>query len=78
MIDKVAELNRHNPSVESVVSRLDRYEKKIKHITAVVEWEDGSSDVVHDTKDVSILCYELKILDSHIDGFISDSSEDLP
>lgn len=59
---KVIELGRHKPSVPSVIDRLDRHQDKIKNITAIIEWDDGSSDVVHNTKEVQDLCYEKEIL----------------
>lgn len=60
--EKIIELGRHDPTVESVVERLQRHLKRIKHITAVVEWDDGSSDVVCDTKDIAFICFDKEIL----------------
>lgn len=62
MSEKIVELGRHLPSVESVVTRLHQHVERIKHITAVVEWDDGSSDVCYNTKDISLLCYDKEIL----------------
>ena len=76
MAKDVVELGAHEPSVESVVSRLDRFQDKIKHITVIVEWENGSSDVFYDTKDVSQLCFESVILNKVINNNIFDKEND--
>lgn len=55
-MNDVVELGAHDPSVESVISRLGRFQDEIKHITVVVEWKDDSADVFHDTKEVNNLC----------------------
>lgn len=73
---KVHELGAHNPSVASVISRLDRHQGKIKHIAAVIEWEDGSCDVVHDEREVKDLCYDAILMDKYIGGLVYDKSSD--
>lgn len=75
MSDKVIELGRHLPSVESVVSRLYQHVARIKHITAIVEWDDGSSDVAYDTKDVANMCFEKEVLALKITSLIGDTHE---
>lgn len=72
MSDKVIELGRHDPSVESVTTRLYQHMGRIKHITAIVEWDDGSSDVCCDTKDMAFLCFDKEILSRFIHGLIRD------
>lgn len=62
--EKIVELGRHDPDVASVMSRLDRYhvEGRIKALTAIVQWDDGSYDVVCDTKNIGNLAYEGLVL----------------
>ena len=72
MSEKIVELGAHEPIVESVISRLGRFEDRITHITAVIEWNDGSSDIYHDTKDIPQLCYESELLKIYVAGFIED------
>ena len=71
MSDNVIEFG-HDPTVESIISRLERFKNKIKHITVVVEWEDDSSGVYHNTKDIEKLCYENKILSKYVDDMFDD------
>jgi hypothetical protein len=66
MTDNIEELGAHEPSVESVISRLDRYQGKIKSITAIVTWEDDTSDVYSDTKPITDLSFECFLLQSYI------------
>lgn len=68
----VIELGVHEPSVESVISRLSRFQDKIKHITVIVEWEDESGDVFHDTKDMKNLCYDTVIFNEYVKRLIFD------
>jgi len=72
MSDKVKELNRHAPSVDSVIERLDRNRKKIKSITAVIVWEDGSCDITHDTKSLPDLSYDSVLLNAYIQDLVFD------
>ena len=74
--ERITELNRHDPSVESVISRLDRHQGKITHITAIIEWDDGSSDVVYDSKDMQLLCYESVILNKYVGDLVYCLSDD--
>ena len=75
MSEKIIELGRHDPSVKSVTTRLHRHMDRIKHITAIVEWDDGSSDVFCDTKDISLLCFDKEILARFIHGMIKDKDK---
>jgi len=70
MTDDVIELGVHEPSVESIISRLSRFQDKIKHITVIVEWEDESSDIFYDTKDTKSLCYESILLSEYVKTLI--------
>lgn len=72
---KVFELGAHNPSVAVVITRLDRYQGKIKHITAVIEWDDGSSDVVHNEKDIRELCYDSALLAAYVSDSVYNKDE---
>lgn len=58
----VVELDNHDPSVESVITRLHRHKDKIKSITAIVTWDNDGVDVCHDTKCVTVLSYESMVL----------------
>lgn len=60
--EKIIELGRHKPTVESVIERLQRHVGSIKHITAIVEWDNGFSAVFYDSKDVALLCYDKEVL----------------
>jgi len=71
MSDKITELGAHKPSVTSVISRLDRHQDKIKHITAIIEWEDGSGDIHHDTVGIETLCYDSVILNKYVADLVS-------
>ena len=59
MTDNVIELNRHHPSVESVVSRLVRHTDKIEHIVVGVLWKKdfGNADVFCNTQDMQSSAY---------------------
>ena len=76
MEDDIVELNAHEPSVESVVSRLNRFKDKIEHITAVVVWKDESADVFHDSKDIEKVCYESILLNKYAENLIFNTEED--
>lgn len=62
MRDRVVELGRHPPTVGSVISRLGRYQEKIRSITCVVTWEDESVDVFYNTKSGRDLAFEHYVL----------------
>lgn len=75
MTDKIAELNQHLPSVDSVIERLDRHRGKIKSITAVILWDDDSMDICHDTKRLESMAYEHLLLGRYLQSLIDDGSE---
>ena len=66
MSDKIVDLNRHTPSVESVISRLDRHQGEIGSITCVINWKDGSLSIVHDAKEVQDIAMESLMLQKYI------------
>jgi len=72
MDKKIFELGAHNPSVASVISRLDRHQGKIKHITAIIEWDNETSDVTHDQRDTAGLCYDSALLSGYVNNLIYD------
>jgi len=75
-MSKVTELGAHDPSVESVISRLNRHEGRIKTITVVVGWDDDSADVFHCTRPVQDLCYDSVLLNKYVQGFVGEQDED--
>lgn len=66
MSDNITELNAQDPTVESVIERLGRHTKKIKSITAIVTWEDGSSSVCHDTKQTNRMAFDALVLQNYL------------
>lgn len=68
-MDKIVELNKQDPTVGSVISRLHRHENKIQSITAVVTWKDGTTQVCHDTKKTNRIAYELLVLQRYALSF---------
>ncbi len=66
----VIELGRHAPSVDSVISRLDRYKGEIKSITAIIQWENGTFDVVGNDRPIPAWAYDRLILELHLQGMI--------
>lgn len=58
----IEELGRHEPTVASVVARLGRHVNRIKHITAVVEWDDGSCDIYGDAKTSGDIAWHQAVL----------------
>ena len=58
----IVELNRHESDVPSVVSRLSRHVDRIRHITAIVEWDDGSADIYGDTKSAGDIAWHHALL----------------
>lgn len=61
--ENVVELGKHEATVASVITRLHRSMEKIKSITCVVEWDNENVDVVHDSRSVSSLIFDAKLLD---------------
>ena len=66
--DKIIELGRHEPSVDSVIERLDRYRGRINNITAIITWDDGSTEVVHDTKTLRDVGFESLFLNNYFNS----------
>ena len=60
--DKVIDLDRAPPSVESVVTRLFHQMENIASITCVVEWKDGDVQWCGKAKDVKEMCYHAMYL----------------
>lgn len=56
--ENVVELGQHGASVESVISRLVRHQSSIKSITAVIQWDDNTADVVYSPKKTSEMAYD--------------------
>ena len=65
--DKVVELNRHEPTVDSVISRLDRHKEKIKHINVIIEWEDGRCGIYGDSITLETLNYYKTLFDVYVE-----------
>jgi len=74
-VSDVVELGRQAPTVESVVSRLDRHVDRIKSITAVVTWDDGTTSVCHETKKTNRIAYEILALQRYAFGLFEDGDE---
>ena len=75
-MDNISELNGHSPSVESVISRLDRYQERIKSITCIVEWDDESFDVVHNEKRLQELAFEIQVFQKYLTPKFKINSDD--
>lgn len=76
MSDKVVELGRHDPTVESVITRLYQHMGRINHITAIIEWDNGASDVFYDTKELELLCLDSAILTKLIQSEIINRGDE--
>lgn len=74
--NNIAELGRHKPSVESVISRLGRYQNKIKHISVVIEWNSGESNVYGDDKSVKDWVYDASLFRVHVDQMTDGIGEE--
>lgn len=74
-MSKIVELGRHESSVGSVIERLDRHQKKIKNISCVISWDDGSITTAGDNKDISIWCLHEKCLGLMIEDVLLGSTE---
>tara|TARA_R110000744_G_scaffold46911_5_gene103549 strand:+ start:19072 stop:19362 length:291 start_codon:yes stop_codon:yes gene_type:complete len=64
--ENVVELGRHEATVGSVITRLHRDLDKIKSITAIIEWDNDIIDLVHDSRPVSSLIFDAKLLDTYV------------
>ena len=76
MSSKIIDLNRHSPTVESVISRLDRHQQRIAHISGVVEYDDGTMQVFYDTKSPRDFSYEVSVMQHYLAQWISDGETD--
>ena len=74
--DKVIELGRHEPSVESIVSRLDRHQHHMSSITAIITWNNGVVSTCTCSKSLADRAFEVKVLDMVLDDAIRDDTED--
>ncbi len=63
MSGDIIELGRHSPTPQSLATRLERYKDRIKHVSAIVTWDDGSVELYCDEKSVGVMCHELKVFD---------------
>lgn len=70
--DNIIELNAHAPTVESVISRLNRYKDEIKHIQVIVEWDDDGCGIYGDVVKASDLTYYLALYDIRVKQIIGD------
>ena len=78
MGNKISELGRHKPSVESVISRLVRHQDRIKRITVVLEWDDKSSSIHHDDSGAMDIAYDAMILNRYAMGFVENTDTEIP
>lgn len=74
--EKVIELGAHAPTVASVMSRLNRYEAEIDHISVIVSWkEDGDgaeTAAFGDCMPLKELCCHKVIFEQHVRRQIDD------
>lgn len=61
-MSEIVELNVHNSTVGSVVTRLNHFQDDIKNITAIVTWNDGTSDVYFDKHKTSVAAYHMAVM----------------
>lgn len=71
--NNIVELGRHDPTVKSVISRLNRYEDKIKHITVFIAWDDNTHGVYGDSKSLALWNFDATLHRMHVDELINDS-----
>tara|TARA_R110000751_G_scaffold146550_1_gene250560 strand:+ start:148 stop:369 length:222 start_codon:yes stop_codon:yes gene_type:complete len=70
MTDNILDIP-HSPTVKGIIARLARTQDDIVSITAIIQWEGKRYDIVYDTKDISDLCYESKLLETYLSGQLS-------
>jgi hypothetical protein len=58
----IVELGNHESTVASVISRLVRHEDRISHITVILDWDDGSTDIYGDDKSNADICWHSMLL----------------
>ena len=73
---EVIELGQHEPTAESVVTRLHRHMDRIRSITAIVQWDDGSYDVCCDAKPIEQLCFDRLVLDKSLMEHVGPRDDD--
>ena len=71
----VVELNNHEITVESVITRLERHKDKIKSITAIVHWDNETMKVFCDKKGASEFAYELAVLSNLVNKLIDSDTQ---
>lgn len=74
--DKIVELGRHEPSVDGIIERLGRHRERISQITVIIEWDDGSSDIHHESREVSGLAYDSVLLNKYVQSLIADAEDE--
>jgi hypothetical protein len=72
MDENITELANHSPTVESVISRLHRNMGKIKGITAVIEWDDGTTQICFDTCQTDRLAFDSILIQKYIMDSLND------
>jgi len=75
MADNLIELNRHDSTVGSVISRLHRHQGRIKSITAIIEWDNETIDISCNAKKTRDFTYELAVFGNYVDCMIEDGKE---
>lgn len=66
MDDNIIELGTDYSTVETVITRLHRNMDKIKSVTAIIEWRDGSSAVYHEKKLTRDMTYDALVLQNYL------------
>lgn len=59
---EIVELDASEASVESVIKRLGYNQDNIESITAIVTWNDGTSDVYFDSHKTSVASYHMAVM----------------
>ena len=59
----IQSLGLETPVTEAVLANED---DKIKSITAIIEWDNDIIDLVHDSRPVSSLIFDAKLLDTYV------------
>lgn len=68
--ENVVELSQHDVTVESVITRLHRHRDRIKSITAIIKWDDGTADVVRSPHTAPEMAYDLLLLQKSALGML--------
>ncbi len=66
MEDNVVDLDNSAPTVKSITSRFSRMSDDMKHITVIIEWKDGGTNVYYDHKCISELTFDHFVLGQEI------------